>query len=130
MAETAFNLAYDGPDLQTGRMPVRDIAPALLALGELFAEASVVVYPDREPVALNIQATDDGSFLVRLILESAGVWDNMVDLFGSDVANALANLQEFVVGSYGLFWLIKRRGKQEIVARKWSHARQHQAHAR
>ncbi len=114
MAENAFGIAYDGPDLETGRMPVRDLAPALLALGELFADASVVVYPDREPVALNIEATARGSFLVRLILESAGVWDNMVDLLGSNVANALSNLTDLVVGAHGLFWFMGKVGKRRI----------------
>ena len=43
LAETAFQIAYEGPALETGRMPVRDLAPALLALGDLFTEASVVL---------------------------------------------------------------------------------------
>jgi hypothetical protein len=72
MAETAFRVAYDGPALATGRMPVRDLAPALLALGDLFAEASQVIYPEGKPVALSIKATEEGSFDVHLILESRG----------------------------------------------------------
>jgi len=97
-------------------MPVRDLAPALLALGDLFADASLVVYPEREPVALNIRATDEGSFLVRLILESEHAWDQFVDIFGGDSASALANLEAIVVGGGGLFWFIKRRGTKEIAA--------------
>lgn len=50
MAESAFTVTYDGPALATGRIPVRDLAPALLALGELFLDASSLVNPDREPV--------------------------------------------------------------------------------
>src|SRR5688500_11839084 len=52
MAETTFGVVYDGPALETGRMPVRDLAPALLALGQLFSEASRFVYPEQEPVSL------------------------------------------------------------------------------
>jgi hypothetical protein len=118
LAETEFSIAYDGPALETGRMPVRDLAPALLALGDLFADASLVVYPDREPVALSIRATEDGSFLVRLILESKSAWDQFVDIFGGDSASALANLEAIVIGGSGLFWFIKRRGKKEITAQE------------
>ena len=66
MAEVDFAVEYDGPALQAGRMPVRDLAPALLALGEIFTDASRVFYPEREPVALNIEATREG-FLPRQV---------------------------------------------------------------
>jgi hypothetical protein len=101
VAQTAFEVTYDGPALADGRMPVRDLAPALLALGDLFAEASALVYPEREPVALNIKATQEGSFVVQLILESA--WDDVLDIFNSDAATALVNLKEIILlGGGGL----------------------------
>lgn len=118
MAETAFRVAYDGPALETGKMPVRDLAPALLALGDLFAEASHVIYPEGKPVALSIKATDEGSFDVHLILESLGPWDDLVDIFGSDPVTALVNLKELIVGGTaaggGLFWLIKKLRGQSV----------------
>src|SRR5688572_17376787 len=118
MAETAFGVTYDGPALVTGRMPVRELAPALLALGDVFAEASLVAYPDRPPVALDIKATEEGSFVVQLILETPDeVWDQVVDIFGSDAVSALVNLKELVIGSgFGLFWLIKRLKGRRIEA--------------
>jgi hypothetical protein len=108
MAETAFSVAYDGPALADGTMPVRELAPALLALGDIFAEASLILYPDRPPVALSIKATEEGSFLVRLILEAEGVWDQVVDIFGSDAADALANMKELIIGGgVGLFFFVR-----------------------
>jgi len=107
MAETAFGVTYGGTALANGRMPVRDLAPALLALGELFTEASTLVYPDRDPVALDIQANTEGSFIVDLILQSPRGWDTVRDLFSSDDVTALVNLQNLVLGSGGLFALIK-----------------------
>lgn len=107
MAEAAFGVTYDGPALADGRMPVRDLAPALLALGEIFAEASALSYPDKEPVALNFQATAEGSFEVHLILEATGVWNQVVDLLNTDGADALSNLMQIVGGGYGLFAFIR-----------------------
>src|SRR5687768_10202912 len=98
MAETSFSVAYDGPALADGTMPVRDLAPALLALGNVFASASKVLYPDQEPVALSIKATNDGSFLVRLILEWKEELDGVVDFFTSEGVTALVNLKSLVIG--------------------------------
>lgn len=66
-----FTLTYDGPALQEGRMPVRDLAPALLALGELFQEVNAIVDPVAPPVSLEIRATEQGSFGVDLNLARA-----------------------------------------------------------
>ena len=115
MAEAVFGVTYDGPALVEGRMPVRDLAPALLSLGELFTEASAVVYPDRAPVVLDIKATAEGSFLVDLILQ--GPWEAGAQLFGSDPVEALANLKELIIGpaTYGLFRLVKwARGRRTV----------------
>jgi len=70
--------------------------------------------PDREPVALSIKATAEGSFEVQLILEAAGVWDHVVDLFNSDAASALANLMGIVGGGWGLFAVAKVIGRRLI----------------
>jgi hypothetical protein len=45
MPETEFDLSYKGDALADGRMAVRDLAPALLALGEIFADASALIEP-------------------------------------------------------------------------------------
>lgn len=100
MAETEFDLAYEGEALADGRMPVRDLAPALLALGEIFAEASPLLAPGRPPAALEIKATREGSFIVHLLL---GGWDSVTDIFSSEDATALVNLKEAIVGVGGVF---------------------------
>ena len=108
MAETTFGIAYDGPALTTGRMPVRDLAPALLALGDLFSLASGVLHPHLEPVAVKVEATKEGSFFVHLLIDAEDAWDHVVDLFGSQGASALTNLRDLILTSGGLFWLVKR----------------------
>lgn len=115
MAETAFTITYDGPDLRSGRMPVRHLAPALLALGEVFTEASLTIHPDRPPVSLDIHATATGSFEVGLIVASPETWDHAVDLLTSDPATAIVQLKEVVVGAgVGLFWLVKWMRKRRV----------------
>jgi hypothetical protein len=46
VAETAFRIVYEGPALKSGRMAAPDLAPALLALGELFTEVEERVAPE------------------------------------------------------------------------------------
>lgn len=107
MAELTFEFTFDGPALSDGEMPVRDLAPSLLALAELFTVASNVTYPGREPIGVNIKATGEGSFTIHLALESKKAWDAFVDLSGSHGASALANLYQLVGGTAGLFAYIK-----------------------
>jgi hypothetical protein len=113
MAETEFDLSYEGDALADGRMAVRDLAPALLALGEIFADASALIEPGRPPAALDIKATSEGSFVVHLIV---GGWDHLVTIFSGRDADALVVLKESVVGALGLFALIKRLFGRRITA--------------
>src|ERR1700709_2211063 len=101
MPETGFQVIFDGPEVEGGRMPVRDFAPALLALGDLFVEASAVVHPKQPPAALKIKATERGSFAIDLILEAPKVWDEFVSLLNSGPANAVINFRELIIGSAG-----------------------------
>lgn len=117
MPQTSFELKYDGPALKSGEMPVRDLAPALLALGELFVVASQTIYPDRDPVAVNIKATQDGSFAVWLTIHSDAMWDQIVRVFGSREVSALANLKDLLLApGIGVIWLCKRMHDRRIVA--------------
>lgn len=103
-------------------MPVRDLAPALLALSELFAEAASSIYPEREPVTLDVRATQSGSFIVDLVLEAPRTWNQIVSTFTSDDATALVNLQNLIIGSatggVGLFKLIKLLHGKRVESRE------------
>jgi len=119
VAETSFDVRYDGTALADGRMAVRDLAPALLALGDLFVAASRELHPEREPVGLNIKATNEGSFLVQMCLE--GAWENVVDLFSGDVITAVVNLKEVVIGGaagWSVLEAIKRIAGRRIAKRE------------
>ncbi|HVW88615.1 MAG TPA: hypothetical protein VHC01_04045, partial [Gaiellaceae bacterium] len=114
MAQTTFSLTYDGAALRDHQMPVRELSPALFALGELFVDASKILYPDRDPVGLNVRATDEGSFLIHLALRTPAVWDQIIDLLGGQTVSALSNLENVVLGSRGLLAFIQKRKNREI----------------
>jgi hypothetical protein len=116
MAETSFEVSYDGEAVRDGRMEVRELAPALLALSELFTDASHLLYPDNQPVALEIEATREGSFVVELVLHAVGSgWDQLSQMDVARDVGQLALFKEFVIGDsidFSLFGLIKRlKGK-------------------
>jgi hypothetical protein len=119
MAETTFEVKYDGEALRDGRMPVRDLAPALLALGQLFTEASQLLYPDNDPVALELEATEEGSFSAHLILQGAGAaWDQISTFSGGEGLASLVVFKEFIIGDsvdLSLFGLIKALQRRRVV---------------
>jgi hypothetical protein len=118
MAETTFGVNYDGPALEDGRMPVRELAPALLALGDLFKEAGGELYPDLPPPTLDVKATQRGSFDVHLVLTADGVWDQVVNMLTAKGSTALTNLEGLVIGGgsvgMGLFKFIKFLQKRKV----------------
>ena len=73
MSKTKFSIAYDGPALHDGAMDVRDLAPALLAVGQLFDAANNILNSDHTKVSVNVTATGDGSFEVFLELAQTHV---------------------------------------------------------
>jgi hypothetical protein len=91
MADLRFNLSYVGPDLATGRMDVRQLAPALLAVADLVHEANNVLYPGEPPPTVDIRATTQGSFVVDLALVEPHVIDQVMEVLRGkrDVVNSL-----------------------------------------
>lgn len=119
MAETTFSVTYDGDAIADGRMDVQDLAPALLALAEVFREANLIVNPVSPPVTLQIQATTAGSFDVDLVLAHLDLIQRAVSFFAGDPVEALLNLKEIVFGTgtgllFLIRWLRRRKVRQEL----------------
>ena len=118
MSQTSFSIAYDGPAVESGAMDVRDLAPALLAVGQLFDAANAVLNGQRATVGVNVQATTQGSFEVVLdVVQSVG--SQLVSVFSGDAVTAALQLKELVIwgGSAGVgggvIWLVKKlRGER------------------
>jgi hypothetical protein len=54
MSRADFTLTYDGRALQIHEMDVRDLAPAMLAVGELFDPMNVLLNGETAEVQINV----------------------------------------------------------------------------
>jgi hypothetical protein len=116
MSRAQFTIAYDGPALNGGTMDVRDLAPALLAVGQLIDSANNALNRDDAKVSVNVKATQPGSFSISLeIIQTYS--QQIVGLFAGTEVTAAANILALLAGGgmagRGLLWLIKRlRGRK------------------
>ncbi|AFQ52229.1 hypothetical protein GEM_5845 [Burkholderia cepacia GG4] len=113
-----FNVVYDGPALGEHRMDVRDLAPVLLAIADLFASANKELNGEHSEVRLEVRGSfKAGSFHAELIFVQS-LASQIRDLFAgpnaSAFSNALAILAALgIVGGGGLIGLIRTlRGRQ------------------
>jgi hypothetical protein len=108
------SIAYDGPALTSGTMDVRDLAPALLAAGQLIDAANAALNGEDARVSVQVTATGLGSFQITLqIVQSFR--EHLIALLTGPDATAASVLVTLVFGTpatNGLIWLIKiLRGK-------------------
>jgi len=111
-----FQVVYDGEALVTNEMDIRDLAPALMAISDVFEEANKITYGDKTKVQVNVKGTfKSGSFGVDLSVFQTGL-NGIVSLFNSNEINAAANLLG-ILGIPGggliglLLWLRNRKIK-------------------
>lgn len=113
--QDVFQIKYDGPALTEGTIDVNDLAPALLALGDLFQEANQLLTKGEATISLKVKADfEKGSFTINLQVIQSCI-NRISDIFTGQEATALLNLLKIigVTGLYGLFQFIKKaKGKK------------------
>lgn len=112
MSHAAFTIAYDGPALADHTMDVRDLAPAMMAIGQLCDAANSVLHGDRSKIKVHVKATEPGSFAILLDIIQNGP-SQLLGFLSSQEVSAAANLKSLLfgggplIGVPSLIWLIK-----------------------
>ncbi len=93
-------------------MNVRDLAPALMAVGSFFDEANHIANGDHASISVNVQATSPGSFEIAFeVIQNVGATNTLQAGVGDFISTA-ADLKELLIGgsvtaTAGIIWLIK-----------------------
>lgn len=105
-----LHIVYDGPALENHRMDVKDLAPALLALGGLVDRANEVLNHDRAKVRVKVQASfREGSFGItfEVVQSLRGMLDFLAGNPVTGTLNLLALLGLVASGGKGALWLLR-----------------------
>lgn len=74
MSESRFTLTFDGPDVASGLISVYDLAPSLIAIGDLCTGANRITNGERATLAVKVDAHyRPGSFGIELVLDQSAV---------------------------------------------------------
>jgi hypothetical protein len=95
MSRAEFALTYAGPAVETGTMDVRDLAPALLGVGQLLEAANRVVNGETSRVKVRIRTTSSGSFVILFDIDFSFI-KSLQDMLAGPEATAAANLISFL----------------------------------
>jgi hypothetical protein len=106
MSQAHFRVIYDGPALAAHEMDVRELAPALIAMGDLLDAATRVINAERAKAQVNVRGSfQTGSFGIDFAVAAdwvAKVRDMLIAENATAVLNAAAML--------GLLGLVVKAG--------------------
>lgn len=109
MAKYDFSVRYYGDALEDNSIPIKELAPSLLALSEAFQEVQFIANPHEETISLDIKATEKGSFIIDLILTNGkDIFDQAISFLNGTESNAFSNLVTYVSIFSGALTFIKK----------------------
>ncbi|WVM87969.1 hypothetical protein UMZ34_16610 [Halopseudomonas pachastrellae] len=111
MSTASLQIVYDGPALASHEMEVRDLAPALLALGDLLEEANATLNHGKSKVSVSVKGSfKTGCFAIDIAVTQS-LLQQAQDLFNGSPVTAALNLVAILGLGYksgqGVFQLIK-----------------------
>lgn len=120
---TSFKIAYGGPLLDSGEMDVRDLAPALLALGKTIEIANELINGPDVVVSVKVRGSFKTSSFGVDVVVSQSILEQVRDFFLSQDGVALTALMTFLginvkEGCGDLLWLLRKlkgRTPKEVV---------------
>lgn len=75
MTKARFEIAFEGDPFDEGEIDVRDLAPTLLAFGNVVQAANKALNGDRADARLKVAATEEGSFVAALTMDVSWLTD-------------------------------------------------------
>ena len=115
-----FRITYDGPALEMSEMDVRELAPALLAIGDLLTVSTQALCGDKVKPQVNVKGSfKTGSFGIDFVL-ATDLLTKVRDLFASDSAAAIANASA-ILAALGLVTNKTCKGLLQVL--KWLRGR-------
>jgi hypothetical protein len=100
MSHAELALTYEGPAVDTGVMDVRDLAPALLAVGNLIEATNRVINGDNSTASVQVRTVGAGSFAIGLDVSVAFI-QSIRDMLARAEATAAANVVTILTGTAG-----------------------------
>lgn len=105
--QTTLHVAYVGPLLAGGTMDVKQLAPAMLAMGDLLETANLIVNGNGTSLRLEASATSTGSFEITFnVIQSIQAANVAAGSFG-ELFGSAADIVTLILGGKGLFALLK-----------------------
>jgi hypothetical protein len=112
MSTAHFSVTYIGQALDNHEMDARDLAGALLAVGDLAGDAASVLYGEGVKTSVKVRATRPGSFGIDLALHQS-ILHSIVALLDGHAAEAMANASGIIAQIVGVItftkWIRNRR---------------------
>ena len=105
MSSSAFRIAFEGEPFEDGEIDVNDLAPALLALGDVVQSANRALNGTRADARLKLKATREGSFEALLSIDIS-----MIDAI-KDMLDAVVDNPDKIVAADQLLDLLLKGGK-------------------